>query len=495
MDSFRSTTTTTNGTGRRIRRRATILALSVAGAIGLIGPASAHALELSDLEVKPAAPPAGTLQAGANSDYEINVAFDGEYVQNLRIGLPPGVAGDPGTTVKCTPTQLQANACPAESQVGETTVNATVLFLVTLNIQGVLYNLEPQPGEPARFGIVLTPLPTLPPLPPLIPPVILEAGVELRQTDFGLDTVIEDIPNATVGLDTHINSMHVTLYGDPPAGPKPFIRNPTSCEPKTGTFTANSYETPGTDATGTAPSFTPTGCGSLPFSPSFSARAGDVGATEVGQKTPLSTTISQDDDEAGLREATVQLPNQLGPDIARLGQTCAPAAFAARTCDPISIVGPARATSPLLTEPLTGNVHLVDNPGNLPKVGVDLTGQLSMQLYGALSLSNAVTFSGLPDIPISTFTLGFDGGPNGLLLVNGRGLCDGPPPTFGTNFLGYNGATVAGTTAATIEGCGPTVKGKKCKKAKKRKKAKGKGASAAAKKTKKKCKKRKRKKR
>jgi hypothetical protein len=475
--------------GRHFRRRLTILALSAAGAIGLIGPASAHAIALGDLQAEPN----GTLQAGANSDYEINVAFDAEHVQNLRIGLPPGVVGDPGTTVKCTSAELQADACPAASQVGSTTVNATVTVVVvpvTLDIQGVLYNLEPQPGEPARFGIVLTPVP-IDPLPPVLPPVILESAVELRQTDFGLDTVIENIPNTTEGLPTHINEMHVTLFGNPPGGTKPFIRNPTSCTPKAATFTADSYEAPGTDVTGTAPSFAATGCETLEFSPSFSARAGGPGETALGQKTPVSTTISQDDGEAGLKDANVQLPEQFGPDIARLGQSCEPADFATRTCDPSTVVGPAVATSPLLTEPLTGNVHLVTNPGDLPKIGVDLTGQLSMQVFGALSLSNAVTFFGLPDIPISTFTLSFNGGPDGLVFVNARGLCDGPPPTLGTNFLGHNGATVTATTAATIEGCGAAAgkAKKKCKKAKKRKKKKGKGASAAAKKKKKKKKK------
>jgi hypothetical protein len=246
----------------------------------------------------------------------------------------------------------------------------------------------------------------------------------------------------------------------------------------------------------TAPAFTPTGCDALSFSPSFSARAGDVGATEVGQKTPVSTTISQDDGEAGLKDATVQLPEQFGPDLNVLALSCPPADFVARTCDPSTILGPADATSPLLDDGLSGNVHLVSDPAGLPKIGVDLTGQLQMQVYGALSLSNQVTFLGLPDIPISTFTLGFNGGPNGLVLVNARGLCEQPPPSLTATFLGHNGASTSTTVDAAIEGC--TAKAgsqngakKKCKKPKRKK---GKGASAAAKKKKKKkCKKGKRK--
>ena len=83
---------------------------------------------------------------------------------------------------------------------------------VTLNITGSIYNLTPQPGEPARFGIVLRPV-SIPPLPSVLPPVILQSAVKLRPTDYGLDSVINDIPNTSSGLPTHIDSMTVTLFG------------------------------------------------------------------------------------------------------------------------------------------------------------------------------------------------------------------------------------------------------------------------------------------
>jgi hypothetical protein len=495
MDSFRSQTTTRR-TGRRFRRRATILALSVAGAIGLIGPASAHAIGFSSFTATPA-----TNQAGANTDFNIAMTFSNpaDDVKDLTIGLPPGLVGNPRATPLCSVADVNADTCPPESDVGNVVTNADVIGLgLGIDIPGDLYNMTPQPGEPARFGIILRPAGGL------LSDVIIQSGAELRQSDFGLNTVIKDIPNEAppiipgLPLPLNILSMTVSLSGTAGNPPQGFIRNPTSCVPAAATVTATSYVDPVTEVNATAPSFTPTGCDTLPFSPTFSARAGGPGATDLGQKTTVSTTISQDDGEAGLKDAFVQLPEQLGPDIARLGQSCSPADFAARTCDPISILGPARATSPLLTGPLAGNVHLVDNPGDLPKIGVDLNGELSMQVYGALSLANTVTFFGLPDIPISTFTLGFDGGPNGLVLVNARGLCTQPPPMFGTNFLGHNGATVSATTVTEIEGCGP-AKANKCKKAKRKKgkRGKNKGASAAAKKgkkkKKKKCKRKKRK--
>jgi hypothetical protein len=494
---MRPIATTTEGTGTSIRRRLTLLALGAAGLIALIGPASAHALNLSDLQAQPGAPPNGTTQAGANTDFEINVAFDAEDVENLRIGLPPGVVGNPGATVKCTSAQLQSNSCPAASQVGATTVNATVTVVVlpvTLDIQGKLYNLEPHPGEPARFGIVLTPVsPDL----PLLPPVILESAVELRQTDFGLDTVIEDIPNATQGLPTHINEMHVTLFGNPPGGTKPFIRNPTSCGPATTTFTADPYGGGSAD-TDTA-SFTPTGCDLVPFSPEFNALIGAPGLTASGTKPPLTTVISQTIEEAGLKRAKVVLPSNIGSDPNLLTVTCPEAQFQAGTCPPGTIVGSAVAESPLLDDPLTGPVAVVEGTP-VPKLGLDLMGPLAMKLTGTFVLSGGtgVEFNGLPDIPISNFALTFA---QGGLVVNPSDLCDGAPRVFATEFESHSGVTITGSKAAVLDGCtggGPAgkkgVKGKKCKKKGKRKKGKRSDASAAKKKKKKKCKRKKRRK-
>jgi hypothetical protein len=64
-------------------------------------------------------------------------------------------------TPLCTVTQLNGDNCPAASQVGSVTTNATITVVnpiaVTLDISGSIYNVTPQPGEPARFGIVLRP--------------------------------------------------------------------------------------------------------------------------------------------------------------------------------------------------------------------------------------------------------------------------------------------------------------------------------------------------
>jgi hypothetical protein len=480
---------------RRLRRVA-----ALAAALGVLAiPASAQALTVSGT----AAPDDTT--AGANSDFNIAINFGPptEDVQNLTVGLPPGVTGDPTATPKCTVAQLNSatagnDGCPANTQVGEVVANATITVLVlpvTLDVSGKLYNLTPQPGEPARFGIVLQPGDLGGELMLPLAPVILQSGAALRQTDFGLDTIINDIPNSTEGLPTHINSQTITLFGDPadhgvPGTPKPFMRNPTSCTPKVTNFTATPHPPATGTATGSSPPFIPTNCGALPFSPTFSARMGSPGQTAVLSKPPVSSVIEQDDGEAGLAQAAVLLPPALGVDLAQLNESCPELQFEAAACPANSVVGSAVATSPVLTEPLTGPVVLVQQTV-LPNIGLNLAGPLSLNLQGTLAIAGSVTFSGLPDIPISHFELNFAGGADGLNVAN-RDLCVPPAPLFHEDFTAHSGATTALDTAATIEGCGPV---KKCKpKANKKKKGKKSDASAAKKKKKKQsCKKKKKK--
>jgi hypothetical protein len=389
------------------------------------------------------------LQAGAHSDVVIHVDFTGGQVKDLRIGLPPGLIGDPLATPLCTVAQLNSNSCPANTQVGEVSASASILTIVgPVIVPGKLYNLTPQPGEPARFGIVLTP--------PVGSPIILQSAVELRQSDLGLDTVINDIPNSTLAPgDTTINSQDITLYGTAPGTGKSFMRNPTYCTPATTNFSADPYADPGNFATGSA-SFTATGCGALPFSPQFTASIGPLDPGANSTKAPVTTTISQGATEAGLKIAQVFLPQGLGPDLAVLGNNCDPASFAASTCPAATKVGQAVATSPILAQPLTGPLVLVSNGSGVPDLGLDLQGPLHIQLKGTFltTPTNGVQFAGLPDIPIATFTLTFGGGPGGLLIAN-KTLCDKPTPTFNTSFDAYSGPHTGGPVTPTITGCGP----------------------------------------
>ena len=436
---------------RHSRRGIAAVVPVLAVALFLFAAPAAHAaLGFKGLAGKPT-----DLAAGAHSNVNIHIGFTdpSDQVKDLTVHLPPGLVGNPTAAPQCTVAELNADSCPAASQVGSVIAKVNVVVAgpvaVPLTIDGSLYNLVPQQGEPARFGIVLRAVGGI--LPGT--KIIQQSGVQLRRSDFGLDTIVNDFPRRASGLETDITSLDLSLRGT--VNGKGFMRNPTSCTPKTFTFDAVSYA--GHSIHGTAPAFRPTNCGSLAFSPTLTPV---VGAGPTTRAPSLTTTIKQDPGEAGLQAVKVLLPDGLGPNLEALNHTCSLGQFRtdASACPSASIVGEAEASSPFVSGALNGQVVLVEpGPSDLfPRLGVDLAGPLSLQVLGsfvaeAAGLGNA--FNRLPDIPISTFALHFDGGKGGLLQTS-INLCKAPPLRFFASFDAFSAAHRQGRFTARMNGCG-----------------------------------------
>ena len=422
--------------GSRIK----LIALAAA-LVALAGPGSAQAA--FGVTVNKAEPV--DKNAGAKSQFDLDVSFTGgEDVRDLIVHLPPGLVGDPTSTPLCTEAQLGSDACPAGSEIGSTTTTATVLFPSDTTIQGSVYNVEPRTGEPARLGVVLRP--------DTGGTVILQSPARLRASDFGLDTVLEDIPNTAVvgGVTVPITIARIQLSLD-----GAFMRNPTSCGTKTTTADATSYDE---TAVAGSSSFDSVNCAAVPFSPSFEASLGSPGHTDAYTFPPQTTVISQDDGEAGLRRAEVTLPVDIAGDVEYLENTCTVADFQAHSCPDIAIVGEATAESPLQEDALTGPVVLVENGSDLPRLGLDLEGALALQLYGNLELAPGpgglrviVVFDDLPDIPIARFELVLV---EDRLNFTGRDLCAPPPLVYDTNFTSHGDVALDDQWEGTAEGCG-----------------------------------------
>src|SRR4051794_1531614 len=148
------------GTERRgMKRTPRRLIGTFIAAVALLAviPASAQAIAFTGLSVTPA-----SQQAGAHSNIAVHIGFTSnasDQVKNLTISLPPGVVGDPNATPHCTVAQLSADACDPSTEVGSvsTSLNLhigvsllTLPITLPLTVNGTLYNLDPQPGEPAR---------------------------------------------------------------------------------------------------------------------------------------------------------------------------------------------------------------------------------------------------------------------------------------------------------------------------------------------------------
>jgi hypothetical protein len=440
----------------RVRRTIGLLVATLA--VTAAWTAHASAITVSNVTATPA-----DNKAGANSDLSISFDMSGGTPKDLVIHLPPGLVGNPLATKTCSEDQLNANSCPAASKVGTISNAALLLNALPVQASGSIFNVQPRQGEPARFGFVLSTGV------PLVAPIILQSPARLRQSDFGLDTVLNDIPNSVSGLPVSIAGVDLTLQGkvgDPPQG---FLRNPTSC----GTHTLSVDVTPYSGAPGSgSTTFDTVDCQSLPFNPQFSA--------DIKQKGPLTdaveltTSIKQTIEEAGLRTATVKLPAELGPNLNRFLAACPQADFDGGTCPETARVGNARAESPLQADALAGPVYVVagPTPSSLPSLGLDLRGPLSLKLTGQLGLEvvdgsprSSVTFDGLPDIPISDFKLSFDGGKDGLNVAS-RNPCAKPPFGFDVHFISHAEQTKDSRVQATA-GCGPTKGTLKLKRPKK----------------------------
>jgi hypothetical protein len=441
---------------RRMPLRAGILALACL--LLCAGPAGA-AFDVTAFEVTPS-----TTAAGAHADVTISTSFTPYDAgaptrpRNLTFHLPPGLAGDPFATPRCTEAEYRADACPAATKVG--TVAATATAIITLlpvrqDVTGDLYNLQPAGSEPARLGAVLRPTGGL--LGKLFVPTTIGA----RASDGGLDSVVTDLPTELNGIQLYTERMAFTLQGRPPGGTGPFMRNPTSCAPATSTVEATPWEAPATTVAKTS-SFTPTECGALAFEPHIEGTVGARGQTARRAKPPVRTVITQGREQAGQAAVTVLLPQILGADLAQLARACQPADVAARRCPDTARVGTVEAATPLLAQPLTGSVYFAAKPvGQLPGLIIQLADPIPLRLEGAVELSPTglkTTFTGLPDVPLSRFALNLDGGPTGAFLLASDLCTTKAPPAVAATFAAQSGKQTAETKPMKVEGCTPPPK-------------------------------------
>ena len=404
---------------RRLALAAPLLVLLLAA------PTSALAgVTLTEFKVEPS-----SLQAGGHPDVKITQAIaptGSDDVKDTFTRLAPGLLGNPQNAALCSSQQLRSAAgCPEDSRVGSVVVTARLgpLYLPPdLAVQGVVYNLRPTGGEPARLGLELDAAGNK---------TYLEAPVVLRPgpDGVGLETLFADQPRDAGGLDIQIRRVELTFDGQASKGP--FMRMPTSCAPGSSLARINSWEAPDVFSQLTD-SFTPTGCDRLAFSPRAEGSLGAPDQLRAKDFPPLSTTLRFDPEHAALNRAEVTLPTSVAPNPAAILQACPRAQADATACPESSRMGTAIIDSPLQAEPVRGPVYLAYNtPAALPGLMVVLPPPVGLRLDAVIEstaegLRN--TFPTNPDLPLRSFTLEFRGGPSGALML-AKDLCAASTPT------------------------------------------------------------------
>ncbi len=381
-------------------------------------------------------------------------------LKDLVFDLPQGFLGNPEAVAKCPQYKVSNGECPAASQIG----------ISRLLIDGLadakqvdrfevapIYNVVPDRGYPAQFeftfGFGKTGI-----------PVTLYATVD-PDTNYGVRVTVPDIQAAG-----KVTAVSDTFFGTPltdpdyanenlgaAAGAIPFafLENPTGCtsEPQDATVSADSWQHPGELLPDGAPNLSDggwvtqtttvypqvTGCELLQFSPSLevlpeTSRADEPTGLTVNLAVPQAPEISPDRGTPALKAATVTLPSGLSvnPSAADGLQGCGDAQFAALsstpgTCPQASVLATATATTPLLGEPLTGQVFL-GTPECDPCSSADASDGRMFRLFLEVADSGVVikeqgriyanpttgqlttTFTGLPQEPVSHIQLRFKGG-------------------------------------------------------------------------------------
>lgn len=482
----------------------TVLALM---ALAASGPSASAAEEFGKYAIESGSVSLSSEQAGAHADLTIGFTLaekSGQpYAQtrDLAFKLPPGLIGNPQAVPRCTVEDLgnlpEESDCPVASQIGITEIKLGG----TLSGTGFqpLYNMvPPDDGQTvARFGFFAARSPAFVNVrvdPNDYSVVSTVEGIASQASLIRAVTAIWAVPaNPTHDLDRLTpkegEESKKPVKGVSPGVPeKPFLSNPTSCEPpRPLIITATSYQVPGAPSTKEVPFPQMAGCGKLAFQPTFTATPTNPEAfAPTGLDTELVMPQSEspiDRATSTLRSAVVTLPQgfTINPAAGDGQQACSSEQVGfgeprSAACPDAAKIGSIEADVPALARPLHGSVYLrTPEPGHLfrfwlaaDEQGVHLklpaeieldpnTGQIKTVVSGLASLG------GLPQVPVADLKLRVFGGPRAPLATPGCGSYrtsyrftpwSGTPPVEGQSPLqitsgcgkgGFSPSLVAGT--------------------------------------------------
>jgi len=352
-----------------------------------------------------------------------------QLLTGIDLTLPPGLSGKLAGVATCSDAEIAAAAaksgkeeqaspsCPANSQVGEVTVGAGA-GSTPYYTKGKIYLAGPYQGAPISFAIVT---------PAVAGPydlgnVVTRAAAQVNPVTAQISVHSDPLPTILQGIPLQLRDVRVEMGRDQ------FTLNPSSCERMQLTGTATSAAGQGA---GLANPFQVGGCRGLSFKPDLklTLKGGTKRTKHPALKSVL--TVPGGGSTANIARAVVILPASEFIDQAHIGNPCTRPQFNAGTCPKISVLGRAKAWTPLLDHPLEGNVYFRSNGGErtLPDIVVDLRGQIHVELVGAVDsvvtkkeARIRTTFFQVPDAPVSRFQLQLKGGKEGV-LVNSANLC------------------------------------------------------------------------
>jgi hypothetical protein len=416
----------------------------------------------------------GTLNndAGSYSEFDLRISRnDGEQeLTRFSTTLPPGLTGNLTGIPFCPDASIEAArhvsgaqensapSCPVASEIGHTIVGAGVGPTLA-QTPGKIYLAGPYNGAP--LSIVSITSATVGPFD--LGTVVIRFALRINPVtaQVEIDSAGSDpIPHIIDGIVVNVREIHA--YVDRAK----FILNPTNCSPSS---IQNIVSGAGADFTNPADQvpvllsspFQAADCSGLAFKPQFavstSGKTSKAGGASLSVK--LSFPAGSLGTEANIAKVKVDLPKQLPSRLTTLQKACTAAQFNANPagCPAGSVVGHAKAITPLIPAPLEGPAYFVSHGGEaFPSLIMVLQGYgITIDLVGTTFISKAgitsSTFKAVPDQPVSSFELTLPEGKYSALAANGN-LCTSRL-AVPTAFVGQNGLEIHQSTPVSVTGC------------------------------------------
>jgi hypothetical protein len=396
----------------------------------------------------------------------ISRADGNQDMQSVQLHMPAGLSGILAGVPLCPEAQANEGTCSPQSQIGETTVSAGVGNDPVSVKGGRVYITQGYKGAPFGLSIVnpvkagpfdLEHDTSNPAQNPACDCVVVRAKIEVDPTTAALTITTDStgphaIPHLIDGIPVQIKAVNVTVNREH------FTFNPTNCNAMSLTGAITSDE--GASSPVSDP-FQVTNCATLAFKPGFavSTTGKNSKANGAALKVRLTYPKAPFGSQANIRSVKVELPKQLPSRLTTLQKACTNAQFQTNPagCPAASIIGHARAITPLLPVPLEGPAYFVSHGGEaFPSLIVVLQGYgVTLDLVGTTFISKtgitSSTFKTVPDAPVGTFELTLPQGKFSALAANGN-LCTSKL-AMPTEFVAQNGAKINQSTSISVTGC------------------------------------------
>jgi hypothetical protein len=331
--------------------------------------------------------------------------------------------------------ELNAPGCPAASEIGHTFSGYGVGFAPAY-APGRLYLAGPYGGAPLSVVAVD---------PAIVGPfdlgtVVIRSAIRIdsHSAQVMIDSTASDpIPHIFAGIPLRLRDVRIHI--DRPG----FMRTPTNCSPFSIVSTLSGSDVPfsnprGVSAAASVP-YQASDCIGLEFAPKFALAV--KGPTKRGGYPQLRATVMPRPGDANIAAASVTLPRSIFFGQEHIRAVCTGPEAEADACPAGSVIGRAKAVTPLLGEPLEGLVYLRASRNLLPDLAITLHWRgVRIVFAGRIDSHRGgirVRFEGLPDAAVSEFQMTLFGGLKRGLLVNAEDLCR-RPQTVIARFVGQS---------------------------------------------------------